>query len=319
MLTKVILPADVYHVMLSHAFTTEKEEIIGMLIGSWQVLPNTNPFCKTRSLAYVEAISILKRSDKRKDRVEIAPEQLHLAALRAEELCSKTNRSLSVIGWYHSHPHITVFPSHIDLRTQLSYQAMDSQFFGIILSCFNRTADDANRVQITCFQSEQKQDQSVTQLNIALEIRPSITPTLGARDTFLEIPKYLYEEQRDEYARSIDRIQYGHRTHMRTDNDTAPEEDHLASNMVKLHNAGIYGQALTRLVDGIVFPATHLLELRSLAIDEEGTNVGDKKMAELEKEKEALLNRPDKPVIYISDDEDEHQRLEDTESFLIDL
>ncbi|XP_024543359.1 lys-63-specific deubiquitinase BRCC36-like [Selaginella moellendorffii] len=30
-----------------------------------------------------------------------------------------------VIGWYHSHPHITVLPSHVDLRTQQSFQMLD--------------------------------------------------------------------------------------------------------------------------------------------------------------------------------------------------
>lgn len=43
------------------------------------------------SVAHVESISILTRSDKRKDRVEIAPEQLHLAAIHAEV-------------WFNSHP-----------------------------------------------------------------------------------------------------------------------------------------------------------------------------------------------------------------------
>ena len=37
-----------------------------------------------RAIASVEGVSLLTRSDKRKDRVEIAPEQLHLAALEAE-------------------------------------------------------------------------------------------------------------------------------------------------------------------------------------------------------------------------------------------
>lgn len=40
----------------------------------------------SRALARIHAVSLLTRSDKRKDRVEIAPEQLHLAACAAEVL-----------------------------------------------------------------------------------------------------------------------------------------------------------------------------------------------------------------------------------------
>jgi hypothetical protein len=43
-----------------------------------------------------------------------------------------------VIGWYHSHPHITVQPSHVDVRTQGQYQAMDPGFLGLIFSCFSQ-------------------------------------------------------------------------------------------------------------------------------------------------------------------------------------
>lgn len=53
--------------------------------GDWkQGLKNTNPFMASRALARIHAVSLLTRSDKRKDRVEIAPEQLHLAACAAE-------------------------------------------------------------------------------------------------------------------------------------------------------------------------------------------------------------------------------------------
>ncbi|KAI8647440.1 hypothetical protein BD408DRAFT_334854, partial [Parasitella parasitica] len=74
---------------------------------------SNNPYLKSKSVAHVKYISFLSRSDKRKDRVEIAPENLHLAALEAEEFGNKVGKPMMVIGWYHSHPHITVFPSHV--------------------------------------------------------------------------------------------------------------------------------------------------------------------------------------------------------------
>lgn len=77
----------------------------------------------------------LRRSDKRPDRVEIAPEQLVEAVERAEQLSEAAQ--CRVVGWYHSHPHITCLPSHVDLRTQLRYQQMDQHFVGLIFGVFN--------------------------------------------------------------------------------------------------------------------------------------------------------------------------------------
>lgn len=50
-------------------------------------------------MAQIKYISFLTRSDKRKDRVEIAPESLHLAALEAEEFTKLTGTPMMVIGW----------------------------------------------------------------------------------------------------------------------------------------------------------------------------------------------------------------------------
>lgn len=64
-------------------------------------------------IAKISAIVILKRLDKKKDRVEISDEQLLKAAADAERLAIELERPMRVIGWYHSHPHITVCPSHV--------------------------------------------------------------------------------------------------------------------------------------------------------------------------------------------------------------
>jgi BRCA1/BRCA2-containing complex subunit 3 len=52
-------------------------------------------------------------------------------------MAARYNQPLRVIGWYHSHPHITVWPSHVDLRTQASYQLLDRGWIGIIFSVFS--------------------------------------------------------------------------------------------------------------------------------------------------------------------------------------
>lgn len=70
--------------------------------------------------------------------MEASPEQLASAMATAEELSEGGGPKARVIGWYHSHPHITVLPSHVDVRTQASYQMLDEGFVGIIISAFNR-------------------------------------------------------------------------------------------------------------------------------------------------------------------------------------
>ena len=66
----------------------------------------------------------IRRTTKEKDRVEIDAVDLATASQKAENAC------LRVVGRYHSHPHITFHPSHIDLSTQYSYQAhCDPQLF----------------------------------------------------------------------------------------------------------------------------------------------------------------------------------------------
>ena len=72
----------------------------------------------------------IRRTTKEKDRVEIDAVDLATASQKAENAC------LRVVGRYHSHPHITVHPSHIDLSTQYSYQAhCDPQLFWTHLPC----------------------------------------------------------------------------------------------------------------------------------------------------------------------------------------
>ena len=44
------------------------------------------------------------------DRVEASPEQLASAMAAGEKLSEESGMRVRVIGWYHSHPHITVLP-----------------------------------------------------------------------------------------------------------------------------------------------------------------------------------------------------------------
>ncbi|XP_028513313.1 lys-63-specific deubiquitinase BRCC36-like isoform X2 [Exaiptasia diaphana] len=129
----VKLEGDAYTVCLIHALSTEREEVMGLLIGEVD-----------NGVTHIYSVIMLQRLDKRKDRVEISPEQLSDASNQAERLglLTRCHRPMRVVGWYHSHPHITVWPSHVDLSTQAMYQVMDEGFVGLIFSCFNDTKSE---------------------------------------------------------------------------------------------------------------------------------------------------------------------------------
>ena len=140
---------DVFHGCLTHALSTEHEEIMGLLLGEW-----IDGADGRAAVASITDIFICARSDRRKDRVEISEPQLTEAADEAERITARTGRPVRVVGWYHSHPHITVFPSHVDVRTQGQWQALDSGFVGLIFSVFNDDPRDrSGQVLVTAFQS----------------------------------------------------------------------------------------------------------------------------------------------------------------------
>ena len=72
--------------------------------------------------------------------MEAGPEQLSRCAAAAEQFTSQGGVRTRVIGWYHSHPHITVLPSHVDIKTQATYQMLDDGFVGLIFSTFNQVS-----------------------------------------------------------------------------------------------------------------------------------------------------------------------------------
>ena len=129
-LSRVDLERDAYLACLVHCLTTEREEVMGLLLGEVESKGH-------ESVIRVWDAVVLRRSCKEKDRVEISPEQLASAAQEAEEVGLRIGKKTIIVGWYHSHPHITVLPSHVDLKTQESYQFMEKHFVGLIFSVFN--------------------------------------------------------------------------------------------------------------------------------------------------------------------------------------
>jgi len=123
---------------------------MGLLLGRWE---------QDGAHAIVENAIVLSRSDRKKDRVEVAYEQLAAASEAADKHSERTGRPCRVIGWYHSHPHITVHPSHVDVKTQGQYQAMDSAFLGLIFSVFSEDPTNLDStVEVTAFQATMGED-----------------------------------------------------------------------------------------------------------------------------------------------------------------
>ncbi|XP_016403068.1 lys-63-specific deubiquitinase BRCC36-like, partial [Sinocyclocheilus rhinocerous] len=118
-------------------------------------------------------------------------------------LAEMTGRPMRVVGWYHSHPHITVWPSHVDVRTQAMYQMMDQGFVGLIFSCF---IEDKNtktgRVLYTCFQSVQAQKGSeYERIEIPIHVVPHEAIGKVCLESAVELPRILCQEEQDTYRR----------------------------------------------------------------------------------------------------------------------
>ena len=128
---RVLLSSDIFRGLLVHSCITDQEEVLGLLFGNAQ-----------ESTVHVWGSVNLKRNCKEKDRVEVEDIQLSAAMDKAESLSQQIGQTSNLIGWFHSHPNITIFPSHVDIKTQLSLQSLGSSFIGIIISCFSR--DSAN-------------------------------------------------------------------------------------------------------------------------------------------------------------------------------
>ncbi|XP_076055594.1 lys-63-specific deubiquitinase BRCC36-like isoform X2 [Oratosquilla oratoria] len=136
----------------------------------------------------------LRRSDKRKDRVEISPEMLIKAQQEAEKMSESSDEALHIVGWYHSHPHITVWPSDIDLQTQAGYQQMDHRFIGLIFSVYNE--DKKTKVglgHVSCFQASHQPPHQ--RIQVPLTVMPVTTISPNNCQALEGLVKTLYEEQ----------------------------------------------------------------------------------------------------------------------------
>lgn len=273
----VHLESDAFLVCLNHALSTEKEEVMGLCIGQLNDHGRSDsklayagaemgPIAKKMDairIVHIHSVIILRRSDKTKDRVEISPEQLSAASIEAERLAEQTGRPMRVVGWYHSHPHITVWPSHVDVRTQAMYQMMDRSFVGLIFACFiEDKPTKIGRVLYTCFQSVQASKSSeYERLEIPIHIVPHATIGKVCLRSAVELPGILCQEEQDAY-RKIHGL-----THL--------------DSVTKIHNGSVFTKHLCSQMSAVCGPLLQWLEDR--------LQQNQQRLQELKQEKEDLM------------------------------
>ncbi|XP_028824477.1 lys-63-specific deubiquitinase BRCC36 isoform X2 [Denticeps clupeoides] len=220
----VHLESDAFLVCMNHALSTEKEEVMGLCIGE----------VNTSRIVHIHSVIILRRSDKRKDRVEISPEQLSAASTEAERLAEMTGRPVRVVGWYHSHPHITVWPSHVDVRTQAMYQMMDQGFVGLIFSCF---IEDKNTKSV-----QAQKGSEYERIEIPIHVVPHEAIGKVCLESAVELPRILCQEEQDTYRR----------IHSLTHLDP----------VTKIHNGSVFTKNLCSQMSAVSGPLLQWLEDR---------------------------------------------------------
>ncbi|XP_053448594.1 lys-63-specific deubiquitinase BRCC36-like [Nycticebus coucang] len=275
----VHLESDAFLVCLNHALSTEQEEVMGLCLGELNADqryaskfacagPEMRPVAEKVDpvrIVHIHSVIILPRFEKRKDRVEISPEQLFAASREAERLAKLTGRPLRVVGWYHSHPHITVWPSHVDIRTQAMYQMMDQGFVGLIFSCF---VEDKNanigQVLYTCFQSIQDPKSSeYERIEIPIHIIPHVTMGKVCLESAVELPRILCQEEQEAYGR----------IHSLTHLDT----------VTKIHNGLVFTKNLCSQMSAVSGPLLQWLEDR--------LEQNQQQLQELQQVKEELMQQ----------------------------
>ena len=165
----------------------------------------------------------------------------------ATEYAESLGGERRVLGWYHSHPNITVPPSHVDLNTQATYQTMDRNFVGLIFSVFNydeKTGTDIK--EAIAFQTSSLGDCRYVRLTVG-------RGETGERDeesalqALTSIPAILKQEELEERAKM-----------------TGGCPDSLSL----VHNKAVLISQLSQQTDLIAVPTLTLLQEREIFLKE---------------------------------------------------
>ena len=265
-LTHVLIEPNAYYACISHALSIESEEIMGVLLGEWN--DEDAP-----TIVNITSILPLQRDNKvrARDRVEVNPNHMIAAQQEAERIGAR------VVGWYHSHPHITVLPSHVDSRTQGSLQSLGSGFVGLIFEAFsNDPRTGIGSLNAIAFQSDynssnssweyhtipmdMSSEEAITRLfppKANLCSNQQASKSVQARG-ILALVKQLelaFKEEKEGYEESV-------------------SEDKCMNHLRKMSCCGNYQKVLAELSEASVV-LCQILEDRSIFVKEETKRVED--------------------------------------------
>jgi BRCA1/BRCA2-containing complex subunit 3 len=169
-------------------------------------------------------------------------------------------------------------------------------------------------MQITCFQSETINN-APKKVNISLEIETEKSIPSEIRQAYITLPQSMYDEHNKEYTTVNQRICYN--------TNGSDDMSSLPQSITQLYNAGIYGKSISSLMDNLVVPTTHLLDLRSKELDKQVSNgillllllliIFFFKIKQLNEYKQYLLSTPR------SQRQSPKEHVNKMEDFLIDL
>ncbi|CAM9792208.1 unnamed protein product [Chrysoparadoxa australica] len=237
-LTACSLSWPAFFTCCSHAMTTEHHEVMGVLLGHWE---------EEGSRVVIEHVWVLQRTDKRKDRVEVNWEQLLEVSQRADAASKANGKEFRVVGWYHSHPHITVLPSHVDAKVHSQHQQSDSRWLGLIFAVFQTANPELEgKIEATAFQSSDNSKEGYKQIPLVIcPPSPSQScvglPLSDAFQELIRLQETLFKEERDQKPSDCSgRISFA--------------ED--------VYNSAIYQQGLASLLSVSSTPLLHALRCR---------------------------------------------------------
>ncbi|KAF8927037.1 BRCA1 BRCA2-containing complex, subunit 3 [Dissophora ornata] len=295
-LSRVLVQSNVLHILLAHALSTEKKE------GAMEI-------------ARVDGVSLLTRSEKRKDRVEIGPEQLTMAAIEAEEITQATGKTTRVIGWsnkiqvtcFQSRPSDGASCQHIKLPfSVLNENPLESLTLPKLLEIPERIFDEQRQ---SFYKSIPMSATSTTPSPLAPQRSNSNTSTGGRSSFFSLSPTRAFSfssstsSQQDREGDTImsptPDVEAEEQSRRRSKNDRGSMDDipaeqlstkyinqramSLPDRMTLIRNSGVYVQSLSSLVDNLVGPTLQML------VDREQYN--QSLLESLKVQKQALLHQ----------------------------
>ncbi|KAA0163317.1 hypothetical protein FNF27_04730 [Cafeteria roenbergensis] len=181
-LTRVLVSESLVGSLMTQAMVSPSHESMALLLGRYEPSPGAEEGAIERDPPAVRIVTtaLFPRHDRTATRVEFSAEALAAGVAEAEALAAASgDRSLRVVGWFHTHPSITIHPSHVDLRTQGECQGMGRGFVGLIASVFTASAAPCGRqALLTAFQSTKA-------VQLAAEDMEAATRSPGSVDAFM--------------------------------------------------------------------------------------------------------------------------------------